>query len=91
VAGSAILFIPSRDLPNVRAYVGIGISSYLSHEPRLASQRGKRVIFGLEMSGERWDGGPEVEYDLPNLSDSVQTGAELIPTVRVGIFMRRRF
>ncbi|HEY1308133.1 MAG TPA: hypothetical protein VGF24_31485 [Vicinamibacterales bacterium] len=45
----------------------------------------------MEVSGERWDGGPEFEFDLPNASDNYAAGTELIQTLRIGVFMRRRF
>src|SRR5262245_13101819 len=35
ISGAALLFIPSRDLPNVRSYGGIGISSNFPHDPQL--------------------------------------------------------
>ncbi|HKE83949.1 MAG TPA: hypothetical protein VKB50_09350 [Vicinamibacterales bacterium] len=91
VSGAALLFIPSWQLPNLRGYAGIGISSNLPHDPYLAPQRSTRLIFGMETSGDRWDGGPEFECDLPNPSDNYVAGAELIPTLRIGVFMRRRF
>lgn len=88
---TAILFLPSVNAPDLRSYIGLGVSAYVPSGAGLDRQRGTRVIFGLESSGDRWDAGPEVEFDLPKARPERRAGFSLIPSVRIGIAIRRRF
>jgi hypothetical protein len=91
VAGTAILFMPLADLPpDVRPYIGLGVAGYVPVGVEMTRQRGTRVILGLERSGDQWDVGPEVEFDLPT-ERAYQAGTSLIPAVRIGVALRRRF
>jgi len=92
IAGAALLFFRRPDLPNLRPYVGLGISANLPLGVHMRSQRGTRLILGLEGSGERWDVGPEVELELPSFHESIPyVGNNLLPTARIGVAIRRRF
>jgi hypothetical protein len=90
VAGAALVFIRNPEDPTVPllAYVGIGVAAYLPHRAGMPRQTGKRIMLGMEVQGQRWDIGPEIEIDLasPDYGPS-----QLNPTFRWGIAFRRRF
>jgi len=91
LGGSAILFLPHADTPTIRPYLGLGVAAYMPHALGMSRQRGVRVIAGLESSGDRWDVAPEVEVDSPNSGGEYRAGLNLIPALRVGLAIRRRF
>jgi opacity protein-like surface antigen len=90
-AASAIIFI--RSPSDLRPYVGLGLSRYVPRGGDWNAQTGKRLIAGMEGSGERWTVGVEVEIELPRDSglDRPAVGNELLPTGRIGLAVRRRF
>lgn len=91
LAASALVFIHTpRDL---KPYVGLGVSAYLPHGTDLGSQRGARLVGGMELSGERWTVGLEGEMDLPRESAAERpfVNDELFLVGRIGIAIRRRF
>ncbi len=89
-AASAIYFLASPS--EIRPYVGLGLSRYVPRRAELRAQTGKRVIAGMEGSGERWTVGAEVEIDLPDFPGPGEaTGGQLYPAGRIGIAIRRRF
>ena len=91
LGASAIIFIPSQY--DLRPYVGLGLARYLPRGLDWNAQTGKRLIGGMEGSGERWTVGLEVEIELPrpNAADGPLVDNELLPTGRIGIAIRRRF
>jgi hypothetical protein len=92
MAAAVLVFIRRPDLPNMRAYGGIGVSAYMPNGVDMPRQRGARLIFGIEGSGEHWDVGPEVEIELPSFHESIPyIGNNLLPTARIGVAIRRRF
>ena len=92
MAGATLLFFRRPDLPNLRPYVGVGLSYNLPLGVDMLHQRSSRLILGLEGSGERWDVGPEVDFELPSFRESIPyVGNNLLPTARVGVAIRRRF
>jgi hypothetical protein len=91
LAGTAILFIPSRESPELRGYIGLGVSAYKPYGVRLNRYTGTRVVLGMETSGDRWDVGPEIELDLPKATVDDLAGTTLVPAFRIGIAIRHRF
>ena len=92
MAGAALLFFRRPDLPNLRPYIGVGLSYNLPLGVDMLHQRSSRVILGLEGSGERWDVGPELDFELPSFRESIPyVGNNLLPTARIGVAIRRRF
>jgi hypothetical protein len=93
LGASAIVFIPSNPNYDVRPYVGLGLARYIPRGAGWNAQTGKRLIGGMEGSGERWTVGVEVEIELPrpNAVDDPSVNRELLPTGRIGIAIRRRF
>ena len=92
VAASVLLRIVMREsLPNLRPYWGVGIARYTPHHVDMDAQRGVRLIFGLDGIGDRWTIGQEVEVEIPRTKDVPSTGQDLVPTVRIGIAVRRHF
>jgi hypothetical protein len=78
-------------LPNLRPYWGVGIARYTPHDVDMDAQRGVRLTFGLDALGDRWTIGQEVELDIPHTKGLMNTGQDLVPSVRVGIALRRHF
>jgi hypothetical protein len=94
MAGAVLLYVHRPELPpNLLMYGGVGFSAYLPRGVDVPRQRGTRLIFGIEGSGERWDIGPEVEVELPaSRSESIpHISNNLLPTARIGVAIRRRF
>jgi hypothetical protein len=90
LAASALYFfaVPSE----VKPYVGLGLSRYVPRRSDVRAQTGKRVIAGMEGSGERWTVGAEVEIDLPDFpGPSEVAGGQLYPVGRIGLAIRRKF
>jgi hypothetical protein len=91
-AASALVFIPKGPLsPNVSTYIGLGVAAYSPLGVDIDRQFGKRVIWGIEGTGDQWTIGAEVEADLPNTHTVRPAGFDLIPAVRIGIAFRRNF
>jgi hypothetical protein len=91
-AASALVFIPKGPLsPNVSTYIGLGVAAYSPLGVDIDRQFGKRVIWGIEGTGDQWTIGAEVEADLPNTNNVRSAGYDLIPAVRIGIAVRRHF
>jgi hypothetical protein len=91
VAGAALLVIrpPDDPRPVILSYVGIGIAAYVPHRAGMPTQKGKRIILGMEASVNRWDFGPEIEIDLASpISGPFD---HLNPAIRMGLAFRRRF
>jgi len=90
-AASGQLYFWRRGRPASSSYVGVGIAAFVPHGDDFATRTGKRLILGMEHSGDRWTVGPEIEIDLPpgQLDRFGRRG--LVPTVRVGIAIRRNF
>lgn len=93
-AASALVFIPRGPLSQgVSTYVGLGVAAYSPLGVDMRRQIGRRVIWGIEGTGDGWTVGAEVEADLPDARDSTglpSTGRDLIPAVRIGIAIRRQ-
>ena len=90
---SAIVFIRSNPNYDVRPYVGFGLSRYVPSGIDWNAQTGKRLILGMEGSGERWTLGLEIEIELPrdNGLERPAVANELLPTGLIGLALRRRF
>lgn len=89
---SALVFIPKGPLaPGISTYFGLGVGAYAPLGVEMERQFGKRVIWGIEGTGDQWTIGAEVEADLPNTHDYRSAGYDLIPAVRIGIAFRRHF
>ena len=79
----------------VSSYVGLGVAAHSPRGVDLRRQVGRRVTWGIEgVMGDRWTMGVEIEADLPNSNVDAtfpSAGYDLIPTVRMGIALRRLF
>jgi hypothetical protein len=99
VAASVIIggrFPPAHGLPSpdyVRWYFGAGIAAYVPHRRDMNAQRGTHLVFGVDVSGERWTIGPELDFDFPRDNDPPRPffNDDLLPTVRIGLAVRRHF
>ena len=91
VAASAHLYFWRRNLPGFSSYVGGGIAAFVPHGDDFATRTGKRVILGMEHSGDRWTVGPEIEIDLSSTRRDQFGRRGLAPTMRLGIAIRRNF
>ena len=91
VAGAALLFIRPPDDPRtpLLGYVGIGFAAFVPHRAGMPTQKGRRILLGMEGSVNRWDFGPEIEIDLANPAYGQLD--PLNPDIRFGIAFRRRF
>ena len=75
-----------------RWFAGAGIAAYIPHAPGMFTQRGLRILAGMEFLGRQWSVGPEVDADLPNLSEQDRfVTVDLHPTIHGGITIRRVF
>ena len=89
---SALLYFARRGLPEFPAYVGVGIGAFVPHGDDVPTRTGKRVILGMELSGDRWTVGPEIEIDLSSPGKLERFGRkDLVPTIRMGLAIRRHF
>ena len=92
LAISALFFIPTRDVrPILEPYVGIGIGAFVPRGAAINTQTGRRLILGMEGSGESWTVGTEVEVDFTTGDDGPSVRDDLLPTFRIGLALRRRF
>jgi hypothetical protein len=92
LAASAIYYVTSP--PELRPYIGLGLSRLIPRGADLEAQTGRRLILGMEGSGERWTIGVELEFDLPRntRSDALSVASEpLYPVGRIGLAIRRSF
>jgi hypothetical protein len=91
VAGSALLYFAPRDMPWFPAYVGIGIGKFMPHSEDFTARMGERLILGMEVSGDDWTIGPELEFDLTRGKLDQFVRKDPLPTFRVGVAFRRHF
>ena len=91
LAASALLYFAPRDMPELPAYVGVGIGAFLPQGDDVPDRIGKRLIIGMELSGDGWAVGPEVEFDLTHSKLDPFVRHDLLPTFRIGIAVRRHF
>ena len=78
---------------HVRWFAGAGIAAYVPHTPGTRTQRGLRLLIGMDVSGRRWSIGPEIDVELtkgPGEQDQFVT-LGLVPTIHGGIAIRRVF
>jgi hypothetical protein len=78
----------------IRAGADLHVRAAPQHTPHdvdMDAQRGVRLTFGLDALGDRWTIGQEVELDIPHTKGLMNTGQDLMPSVRVGIALRRHF
>ena len=87
VGASALLFFPRPAYTELEAYGGVGIGAYLPHRAGMSPQLGLRLTLGMEVAGDPWTIGFEVELDAPDGDGP----AALLPAGRWGIAVRRRF
>ena len=91
VAASVLFYFAPRHLPEFPAYVGAGVGAFVPHDEGYRTRVGTRVILGMELTVDRWTAGPELEFDLsPGNLDQFRR-KDLVPTIRAGIAIRRRF
>jgi hypothetical protein len=77
---------------HVRWFAGAGIAAYLPHAPGGRTQRGLRIVLGMDFAGRRWSVGPEIDAELPaGLGEEGFATLDLFPTVHGGIAIRRVF
>jgi hypothetical protein len=78
----------------VRAYGGFGLAALIPRHVEMNTVVGFRALVGIEVVGERWSFGPEVQLEGPMQNSSRFTadkpGTSLSPTGRIGFFARRR-
>jgi hypothetical protein len=78
----------------IRPYGGVGISLYVPQGINIDPVLGLHGLAGLEAVGNQWSVGPEVQLDLPaHRYDPYSinpTDNWLHPTLRIGVFARRR-
>jgi hypothetical protein len=92
LAASAIYYISSP--PELRPYIGLGLSRLIPRGADLKAQTANRLILGMEGSGERWTVGVELEFDLPRNGRTDVGGVareQLYPAGRIGLAIRRAF
>jgi hypothetical protein len=92
LAASVIYFVSSP--PELRPYIGLGVSRLIPRGADLGAQTGQRLILGMEGSGERWTVGLELELDLPRnnrFDDPSVAREQLFPVGRIGLAIRRSF
>ena len=88
---SALLYFARRGRPEFPVYVGVGMGAFVPHGEDFPARMGKRLIVGMELSGDRWTVGPELEIDFsPGKLDRF-VRKDLVPTMRIGIAIRRHF
>jgi hypothetical protein len=89
------VFIPTGPLSEgVSSYVGLGVAAYSPLGVDMRRQIGRRVIWGIEGTGDGWTVGAELEADLPDAPENTalrSAGHDLLPAVRIGIAFRRHF
>jgi hypothetical protein len=85
------------------AYVGLGFAAYIPRGVAMKTQFGAHVVLGLEAIGDGWSIGPELQFDVPHpkpvpgivasgLSGAdLYDGNKLMPTVRIGVAIRKQF
>ena len=86
-AASALFYFAPSYRPEFPAYVGVGIGAYVPHGDGFPTRIGTRLIAGMEGSGNRWTVGLEGELDFTH----GDRRKDLLPTMRVGIAIRRHF
>lgn len=91
LAAAALLYFAPRDRPGLPAYVGIGIGAFLPHGEEFTTRTGTRLILGMEVSGDGWTVGPEIEFDLTRGRLDRFVRSDLLPTLRAGVAVRRHF
>jgi hypothetical protein len=78
----------------VRFYGGAGVGALVPRRVDLRAVAGFHALLGIEVVGDRWSFGPEVQLDGPlrshNRFIAAAPGTYLSPTARIGFFARRR-
>jgi hypothetical protein len=89
---SALMFLRRHDAPpSLFGYVGFGFIRLIPHREGLRKQSGRRLLLGMEGSAGRWSVGPEFEIDITGGHDAAMAQDGLLPTIRLGLALRRRF
>jgi hypothetical protein len=90
---AAMAILTWRPYPeNFRPMIGLGYAAYVPHHQEMLKQRGVRVLLGFDCVVDQWSVAPEIELDVPSYGGRpMRTGADLLPTHRFGIAVRRRF
>jgi hypothetical protein len=81
----------SVDSSRFVSLVRVGVGAFVPHGDDFAALMGKRLILGMEHSGYRWTVGPEIEIDLSPRGRDRFGRRNLVPTMRMGIALRRNF
>jgi hypothetical protein len=85
----ALLYLRPRQVTfDFFGYVGAGVVALMPQRSGTTTQLGTRVVLGMEGTLGRWTIGPEVEVDLPRPDSGPPA---LVPTLRGGFALRRRF
>lgn len=78
----------------VRIVGGGGVAAFVPRNVALGTVIGVHILAGIEVVGDRWSFGPEIQIDSPLRNryqfPAAQPGTYLSPTARIGFFARRR-
>jgi hypothetical protein len=78
----------------VRIFGGGGVAAFVPRNVALGTVVGVHILAGIEVVGDRWSFGPELQIDSPLRNHyrlpAAQPGTYLSPTARIGFFARRR-
>ena len=91
VAASALFYFAPSHAPELPAYLGLSVAAFVPHEEGVETRVGARLTLGMEVTLDRWTAGPELEFDLPPGKLDQFRQKDLVPTIRWGVAIRRRF
>lgn len=78
----------------VRIFGGGGVAAFVPRHVALGTVVGVHILAGIEVVGDRWSFGPELQIDSPvrnyNRFTAPAPGTFLSATARIGFFARRR-